>query len=90
MGWANCGQDSEGRPIGYAHDAVCDEPGCNTKIHRGLAYACGGMHGETEYGCEKYFCAKHLRVVETIDGDVLGICRECEKLAEEYDQLVDD
>jgi len=41
MGWANCGTDSNGRPIGYAHEATCDHPECNAAIHRGLSYACG-------------------------------------------------
>ena len=64
MGWADCGTDSKGRPIGYAHEATCDFPGCDAKINRGLAYACGGMHGEggvrSDYGCEGYFCGQHL------------------------------
>lgn len=65
MGWANCGTDSKGRPIGYAHEATCDFPGCGRKIDRGLSYACGGMHGEggvhqDDYGCESYFCGDHL------------------------------
>jgi len=60
MGWANCGEDSQGRPIGYAHEATCDYPGCNAKINRGLSYACGGMHGEDEFSCDRYFCEKHM------------------------------
>lgn len=60
MGWANCGEDSKGRPIGYAFAATCDHPGCLVKIHRGLSYACGGMHGEGEFSCEGYFCEAHL------------------------------
>lgn len=65
MGWANCGEDSTGRPIGHAHEAVCDEPGCDERIDRGLSYACGGMHGnETAEGgescCGGYFCGEHL------------------------------
>lgn len=60
MGWANCGTDSLGRNIGYAHAGTCDHPGCKKKIDRGLAYACGGMHGEDEVSCEKYFCEEHL------------------------------
>lgn len=77
MGWANCGKDSKGRPIGYAHAATCDEPGCEKEIDRGLSYACGNMHGETEYGCEKYFCEKHLRIYESREGDLMGLCSEC-------------
>lgn len=83
MGWANCGTDSEGRPIGYAHGAQCDHPGCKARIHRGLAYACGDMHGDGnrhngDYGCEKYFCSEHLlsRVVSA-DGDSVQLCPAC-------------
>lgn len=74
MGWANCGEDSRGRPIGYAHAAKCDHDGCAAEIDRGLSYACGGMHGAGSLGgdrdfdwdsfeisCEGYFCPAHLR-----------------------------
>ena len=73
MGWGNCGEDSNGRPIGYYHDGTCDYPECNAEIDRGLAHACGGMHGDGSYlggseevewqdwSCEGYFCGKHLR-----------------------------
>ena len=65
MGWANCGEDSKGRPIGYAHDATCDHPGCTAKIDRGLSYACGGMHGDCGgQACEGYFCQEHLHLVD--------------------------
>jgi hypothetical protein len=60
MGWANCGQDSKGRQIGYAHPATCDHKGCKAKIDRGLGYACGGMHGERDEYCEGYFCEEHV------------------------------
>lgn len=96
MGWANCGEDSDGRPIGYAHAATCDHPGCYAKIDRGLSYACGGRHGQNEFDCEKYFCGKHMRIVEihsddmppNVDGDgkirnqVLQLCFPC---ADAYD-----
>ena len=89
MGWADCGTDSEGRPIGYAFDATCDDPGCNEKIVRGLSYACGGMHLDTEYGCEKYFCEEHLFYPYNIPDDFLDVdypvCSECIKLLEEYE-----
>lgn len=65
MGWANCGEDSKGRPIGYAHEATCDHPGCTAKIDRGLSYACGGMHGDCGgQACEGYFCQEHLHLVD--------------------------
>lgn len=70
MGWANCGEDSEGRPIGYAHPATCDHPGCDAKIDRGLSYACGGMHGTAEFDCEKYFCGKHMLIKEIHPDDM--------------------
>jgi hypothetical protein len=75
MGWGSCGEDSKGRPIGYCHAARCDHPGCRAKIDRGLAYACGGMHGTgtisrddnfNDYACEGYFCSKH-RTTPTLE-----------------------
>ena len=81
MGWANCGEDSTGRPIGYAHEGTCDHPGCTEKIHRGLAYVCGDMHGDDEISCELYFCGKHRQGwVKTSDGRNINVCAKCEKL----------
>ena len=88
MGWANCGEDSKGRPIGYAHEGTCDEPGCTVAIDRGLSYACGGMHGEDEISCEGYFCSEHLYldVTEDESGEVLPqLCMACIDLLEEYE-----
>ena len=78
MGWGDCGIDSEGRPIGYVFEGICDHPHCNKEIDRGLSYACGGMHGETEYGCEKYFCEEHLEeFVMDENGSLISICGKC-------------
>ncbi len=77
MGWSSCGNDSQGRPIGYAHEAVCDENGCDKEIDRGLSYVCGNMHGECTWSCEKYFCENHRRLVVLPDGECESICREC-------------
>lgn len=78
MGWANCGKDSQGRPIGYAFEATCDHPGCDAKIDRGLSYACGGMHGEDELSCEKYFCEIHRSEwVRKRGGQIVQVCKEC-------------
>lgn len=86
MGWANCGTDSQGRPIGYAFEAVCDHPECSARIHRGLEYACGGMHGDTERGCEKYFCYEHLLIYENREGETWQCCKECyDELCKDYD-----
>lgn len=88
MGWANCGTDSQGRAIGYAHEATCDHPGCDAKIHRGLAYACGIMHGEDEWSCEKYFCEKHKTYVSfhPKDAEIAGVTGMflCSVCAERY------
>jgi hypothetical protein len=80
MGWANCGTDSKGRPIGYAHEATCDQPGCTKVIHRGLAYACGDMHGENDFSCEGYFCGEHLFFVSSKvlpDDRCAFLCKGC-------------
>jgi len=84
MGWANCGKDSRGRPIGYAHSATCDDPGCDVPIDRGLSHACGDMHGPEDkrggIGCEEYFCSKHLFVCI----DNIARCARC---AEEHEKM---
>ena len=84
MGWADCGVDSRGRPIGYAFRARCDEPGCHARIERGLASACGGMHGAGAHYCEGYFCGEHLVFVDASKADrrrgdpLTGfLCRRC-------------
>lgn len=50
----------EGRDIGYGVPAVCDQPGCNERIDRGLGYVCG--YGEIwggDEGCGLFFCMEH-------------------------------
>lgn len=77
MSWSHCGKDSAGRDIGYAHSATSDQPGCKTVIDRGLSYACGGMHGSTETGCEKYFCSEHLEYTVDDNEDFSTVCEGC-------------
>lgn len=77
MGWANCGTDSIGRPIGYAHDGTCDHPGCDAPIHRGLSYKCGLMHGSDVDHCEGYFCPEHLRTPYDEDGEPMTDGQRC-------------
>lgn len=93
MGWGNCGEDSEGRPIGYVHEATCDHPGCDKEIDRGLSYACGGMHGKYAADgnmevCEKYFCGDHMTTVAVPDGSgkstAIQVCQGC---AEEIEEI---
>ena len=91
MGWSDCGTDSEGRPIGYGHEANCDHPGCENKIDRGLSYVCGTMHGSDEYSCDKYFCEEHRsNFVEMSDGDITRICDDCAKGLLESNEWFDD
>jgi len=94
MGWANCGEDSKGRKIGYAIEAFCDHPGCTETIDRGLSYACGGMHGVGPDGaCEGYFCGNHLRGVH-VEDDLPMMCFSCaeaiEKEAKEFPNVEED
>lgn len=77
MGWGHCGHDKQGREIGYSITATCDHQGCERQIDRGLSYACGGMHGDTEYGCEKYFCSDHREKVITDGDQFYNICNQC-------------
>jgi len=83
MGWADCGSDSQGRPIGYAFEGVCDHPECSKALYRGVDAACGGMHGADEYSCEGYFCWDHLEFVsvDCISG-ITGaqVCLACKKM----------
>lgn len=58
MGWAQ--GEHNGKLVGYAVEDVCNRPDCETPIDRGLAYACGGRHGEDSGHCDGYFCAEHL------------------------------
>jgi hypothetical protein len=77
MGWGNCGKDSKGRDIGYAVTGVCDCPGCATTIDRGLSYACGGMHGVNDLGCEEYFCETHLDYTVEENDEFTRVCTSC-------------
>lgn len=74
MGWANCGEDDIGRPVGYAHDAICDHFMCTADIDRGLSYVCGGMHGSHNHGCGRYFCERHLWLG---CGEATQLCKAC-------------
>lgn len=73
MSWA-IGFDSRwNRDIGYGVPAICDHPGCITKIDRGLAYVCGGHPYGGDRGCGLYFCFEHL-----IDHERLPkLCQRC-------------
>ena len=60
MGWS-VGFDSRwNRDIGYGVPSICDYPGCNKKIDRGLSCVCGGEPYGGDNGCGLYFCEDHL------------------------------
>lgn len=73
MGWSY-GRNHEGREIGYGVEAECDQDGCDTKIDRGLAYVCGGMHDAGfGVGCGRYFCHENSHLVYTgVEDDETG------------------
>lgn len=73
------GTDKNGRKIGFEVRAECDHPGCNRLIRRGVAFACGTQHGETEFCCDKYFCGDHLFYYKDKKGNVHCLCSECRK-----------
>lgn len=65
MGWSIGYDDIWNRDIGYGVPAVCDYPGCDAKIDRGLSYVCGGEPYGGDDGCGLFFCGEHLWFGET-------------------------
>lgn len=60
MGWSLGFDETWRRDIGYGVPAICDHPGCNEQIDRGLAYVCGFQEPYGgEDGCGLYFCHAH-------------------------------
>jgi hypothetical protein len=72
MGWAY-GTLGD-REIGYGVEATCEHPGCTKGIDRGLAYACGGMHGADERSCIRYVCVDHQYPAPDGEGHVCAAC----------------
>lgn len=69
MSWSIGFDENWKRDIGYGVPAVCDLPGCKTKIDRGLSYVCGGDICGGSTGCGLFFCPKHLHFPQ--------LCRKC-------------
>ena len=93
MGWSH-GIDPN-RPegdqdIGYGVDATCDEPGCNVKIDRGLAYVCGSNPFGEPHGCGGFFCEEH-RSTYFNQNDVGSpeLCKRCGEAWEKNDLTED-
>jgi hypothetical protein len=60
MGWSIWYDSYHKRDVGYGVPATCDNPGCNKKIDRGLAYICCGQQiSGGEEGCGLFFCYDH-------------------------------
>lgn len=76
MGYASyliSGGVHDGEMGGYGHESICDAPGCEEPIDRGLAYLCGRQPGGDEHHCGGYFCGEHLYL-----GGAFGqACDEC-------------
>lgn len=85
MGWSH-GIDERradgDQDIGYGVAGTCDLPNCETKIHRGLAYVCGGDPFGGEHGCGGFFCYCHLDFHFSRDEEDMSpqLCPECSKL----------
>lgn len=76
MGWSIGFDENWQRDIGYGVPAVCDHPGCNKEIDRGLYYVCGGDAYGGEFGCGLYFCSEHLHYAD-FDDDCTQVCERC-------------
>lgn len=73
--------------------AWCEQPECKEEIDRGMSYACGG-EPFSEFGCDRYFCGKHLSMTivdntqedlkcrhgeEDCDCEWIDLCERCAK-----------
>ena len=94
MSWGS-GINSAGRSVGYLIEAKCDHPGCHEEIDRGVSFACGGMHDEDEYSCDKYFCEEHRSNYVALcenqrPGYCVQVCDECAKMLLESGDFIED
>jgi hypothetical protein len=81
MGWS-IGYDSKwDRDIGYGVPAICDFPGCENEIDRGLSYVCGSDPYGGDRGCGLYFCEEHREYHPRLEID---LCPRCGKRLSPY------
>ena len=64
------------RDVGYGVPCICDHPGCNEKIDRGLDYVCGDEPFGGQYGCGLYFCEEH-KDSRIRGGQFVNLCSRC-------------
>ncbi len=83
---------------GYGVPAICEHPDCKKEIDRGVSYACG-EEPFSEYGCDRYFCEKHLHYTyfdsreedgickheEDCDCETKNVCERCKKREQSFD-----
>jgi hypothetical protein len=86
MGWSVGFDSNWHRDIGYGVPAVCDYPGCEEAIDRGLGYVCGGEPYGGEHGCGLYFCGEHLTYAEDHERQV---CERCAGGQQPFDPVPD-
>lgn len=80
MSWSIGYDNNWNRDVGYSVPAICDYPGCNKKIDRGLSYICGGDAYGGEKGCGLFFCGEHLHFSE----DGTQLCERCMESEEPF------
>jgi hypothetical protein len=77
MSWSIGFDEHWQRDVGYGVPCVCDNPGCDAQIDRGLSYVCGDDIKGGEYGCGLYFCEKHKFFHIFRDGHCCCVCKRC-------------
>jgi len=80
MGWSIGFDGNWKRDIGYAVPAICDHPGCENEIDRGISHVCGGAAYGGDDGCGLYFCSDHLYPIK---------CEQCIDDKEPFDSKPD-
>ena len=86
MSWEIGYDEKWKRDIGYGVPSVCDYPGCDKKIDRGLAHVCGGEPYGGEHGCGLFFCPDHRDLC--VDEGV-QMCERCAAGEEPFEPTPD-
>jgi len=85
MGWSIGFDTNWQRDIGYGVPAICDYPGCDKEIDRGLAHVCGSDPFGGDYGCGLYFCSEHLIYRKPRGSDrMIQLCPRCYRYKSPY------
>lgn len=78
------------RDIGHQVPGICDHPGCDRLIHRGVEHVCGGEPYGGELCCGLYFCEEHL-TKSTLNGKLesVPVCVQCASGKEPFEPTPD-